>query len=245
MAKKDIKVRYVQREPVKEELDPDVRSWNPWVYGCYKRLENHLLCNGGKCPNDFKVMAKICHCHKGLKLGPLSTGFHRVWPKISKKFQSQNGDIYIEEVSTAITEALRRMETARNKGKKGADARWHSHSRPIAKEKEKVKEKINNSYSENNCEISDSVSAKRSAACLRLCEIFHITTADRSNITTIRDVLNQVEAKIRGGVKGIEIFDLMVDEARGCYGRARMGKFINIMKGEPFGYVPKRRGFVK
>jgi hypothetical protein len=243
-------VKYVQEEPAKEFLDPDIQSWNATVYGCYKRITAYMKCNGGRCPNDLAVMAKLCRCHRGFRLLGLSTGFYRVWGKIGKKFQTDNGDITNVEVSEAIATAQRRIANAKKAGSEGAKERWRRHraamgddSEPIAKEKEKEKGKINVSYSyEKNCEISSfSVGGMRSAASLELAKIFHITPEDKSDITTVSDVLTQVEEKVYRNELPKEIFDSMVAVARGC--TRNWGKFINKMKDEPFCYEPVGRGY--
>ena len=91
--------------------------------------------------------------------------------------------------------------------------------------------------------VSDSVKAARGRAILKVCELLKISAANKSDITTIRDIFDQIEDAIWTGRLDNKIFDCIVDEAKEAAGHrlTKWGRFINAMKRKPFQYQPVRR----
>lgn len=96
--------------------------------------------------------------------------------------------------------------------------------------------KINDSDSDSQRQIK----AKRVQISLKLYDVLRIN-GNKSNVTTCRDILDQIERQIINKKKTPAIFDAVLDEARQS---KSWGEFINVMKTPRFGYQPLRRGWI-
>jgi len=68
--------------------------------------------------------------------------------------------------------------------------------------------------------------------------ILGINTYNPSEKTTFGDIFGQVEAKVRAGTLGLEIYGQMVREAKGCRtARSPKRAFVARMKKQPYGYI--------
>ena len=85
-----------------------------------------------------------------------------------------------------------------------------------------------------------SIKKARAAASLKLYDILRIGK-NKSNLTTCRDILDQIQERTINGELTIDIFDAILTEARSS---RSWGEFINIMKTPRFGYIPNRRGWI-
>lgn len=83
----------------------------------------------------------------------------------------------------------------------------------------------------------------RQKALKQVLERLRIRADSPSDMTTFRDIFDQIEHRIVAGGLTIEIFDRVVDEAKDAasYRFKNTARFVNAMKREPFGYVPERR----
>jgi len=83
----------------------------------------------------------------------------------------------------------------------------------------------------------------REDAVKQICRLLRLNPDNPSDITTFRDIFDQLEEGIIAGRLTTEIFSYAVDEARDAASHrfGRLGRFVNAMKQEPFGYVPERR----
>ncbi len=83
----------------------------------------------------------------------------------------------------------------------------------------------------------------RQKALKQVLERLRIRPDSPSDITTFRDIFDQLEHRIVIGELTIEIFDRVVLEAKDAAGYRfkKTGRFVNAMKREPFCYVPERR----
>lgn len=106
---------------------------------------------------------------------------------------------------------------------------------------------INEEDSGFSVEFSDSVSKEavevaRQKAALSLAEIFRVI--NKSDGTTFRHILDQLESKVISGELEVHIFGDMVKIAKEC-GCGNIGMFVKAMKRHPFGYVPVRKQVFK
>lgn len=105
---------------------------------------------------------------------------------------------------------------------------------------------LNEKASDAAIDSSDSVGTvkeARATALMQVLKLLRIKPDNPSDITTFRDIFDQLEEGIIAGRLTTEIFSYAVDEARDAASHrfGRLGRFVNAMKQEPFGYVPERR----
>jgi len=100
-------------------------------------------------------------------------------------------------------------------------------------------------------DVSDSAGAQqrleaikqaRSNTVGQICQILRFPNTP-SNITTFQDIFDQIEQGVIQGELTTEIFDRIIDEAKDAasFRFKKIGRFVNAMKREPFGYIPERR----
>jgi len=111
--------------------------------------------------------------------------------------------------------------------------------------------KRENSASDFSSDFSDSAShhqrleaikETRSATVSQICVILQIPN-NPSDITTFRDIFDQVEQGIISGELNVKIFDSMIISAKEAASHRfkKLGRFVNAMKRPPFNYIPERR----
>ena len=76
-----------------------------------------------------------------------------------------------------------------------------------------------------------------------VCRILRVNAKNQSDITTLRDIFEQIADSIGEGGLNDRIYERMVDEAKtAALSRiGKWGRFINAMKREPFCYRPVKR----
>ena len=86
-------------------------------------------------------------------------------------------------------------------------------------------------------------SGAREQAIKEVCRLLRVSDQDKSNITTLRDIFEQVQDNIELGLLNDRIFERLVDEAKEAVQHrfGKWGRFINAMKREPFNYRPVKR----
>jgi len=108
-----------------------------------------------------------------------------------------------------------------------------------------------NSASDLSSDFSDSTSEQqrleaiketRRATVSQICVILQIPN-NPSDITTFRDIFDQIERGIITGELSVGIFDSMIIEAKDAASHRfkKLGRFVNAMKRPPFNYIPERR----
>jgi len=122
------KIKYVQLEPQAALCDIDFQMMTAEERGVYWTIILYLYCNGGRCALDVPAMKALCACEN----------FEKCWEKIKNKFFSKNNFLMHKRVTKQLRCAGRRLQDARQKGLKGAEKRWQSHSYPIANVKRNV-----------------------------------------------------------------------------------------------------------
>lgn len=112
----------------------------------------------------------------------------------------------------------------------------------VTEEKNNLNEEKEASDCSHN--VSDSkIKQAREKTVRQVCELLWINPQNPSDITTFRNIFDQIEDRIISGELTNQIWDCVVDEARDAVSHrfGKMGRFINAMKREPFCYVPERR----
>lgn len=92
--------------------------------------------------------------------------------------------------------------------------------------------------------ISDSeITETKEEAIKQVCRLLWVSPENQSDITTFRDIFEQIADVVNAGRVTIKIYERMVDEAKeaALHQSGRKGRFINAMKRSPFCYVPVRR----
>ena len=114
------------------------------------------------------------------------------------------------------------------------------------------KKNLNERASGASLDFSDSTSPysghlkikeARCNALKQVLERLRIRPDNPSDITTFRDIFDQIEHRIVIGELTTEIYDRVIDEAKDAAGYRfkKTARFVNAMKREPFGYVPEHR----
>jgi len=90
---------------------------------------------------------------------------------------------------------------------------------------------------------ADAIGEPRQKALRQVLILLRIKPDNPSDITTFRDIFEQVQARIINGELTTEVFDRVVDEAKDAasYRFKKTARFVNAMKREPFCYVPEHR----
>lgn len=97
--------------------------------------------------------------------------------------------------------------------------------------------------SRNFSDSAGAIKEAREKALMLVLEKLRIRPDSPSDITTFRDIFDQLEYRIVTGELTVKIFDRVVDEAKDAasYRFKKTGRFVNAMKREPFCYIPERR----
>ena len=152
------------------------------------------------------------------------------------------------QVSCKIVEKLLPLQKLQGAAKIATKA-----CNPFLNETE-TEEKINlnereASVSDCSSEVSDSASPgqagikqARQEALMEVLRLLRVSD-NPSDITTFRDIFDQVERGVTGGEFTTKIFDRVINEAKEASGHrfGRIGRFINAMKRKPFSYIPENR----
>lgn len=117
------KINYVQLEVV--QFLADLIAMSPRERSAYVTIIFYLYNNKGSCENDLQKLAKLCSERRA---------FDKIWHKIKPKFTIRNGIIKQKRVTKELAEAQRRLQAARDKGLKGAKARWSSNAQAMPKQ---------------------------------------------------------------------------------------------------------------
>jgi len=121
-------VKYTHLDASDFLSDADFQSYNAEERGVYCTIIFYLYCNKGKAELDTLRMLTNCR------------NFEKVWSKVGKKFvkrtqrlQGKNRCVISHKrVIKELKKATAAMQTYRNKGIKGATARWHKHNSSYA-----------------------------------------------------------------------------------------------------------------
>jgi uncharacterized protein YdaU (DUF1376 family) len=103
-----MKVRYVQLESESFLTDLDFIRMSAQERGVYCTLLFYLYCNNGRCELDPPTLARMCSCS--------DSDFEKIWPNISKKFQTRNGVIRHKRVSKELRRAKKFIQHQRKAG---------------------------------------------------------------------------------------------------------------------------------
>ena len=89
--------------------------------GVYWTLILYLYANGGSVIFDSPLLSRICNCEN----------FDEVWEKIKHSFRKKGAKIFHKMVSKELTRTVKLLQTRRQAGLKGANARWQTDNKAI------------------------------------------------------------------------------------------------------------------
>jgi len=207
-------------------------GWNLEDFGAYCLLNFFLYDEGGKLPNDPAYLAGLCRVTE--------LEFARVWKNIESKFQKRARDISHHRVRLELQRARRELQSAVNKGLRGADARWQrqcpSYEKKMQTRRDRKTDRYNSSSSSNPPKIdSDSL---RFASSLE--EV--LPPVGKSNNRAFRNLYRWLAAQIAAGRFNREdIYRQVLDYARAAKqkGDKPLAFFFATLRRE-LGYRPKR-----
>lgn len=226
-------VKFVQLESGAFLTDVDFITMTAEQRGVYITLILFLNCNKGKCRFDIEVLSALCNCQD----------FAQVWEKIKHKFSLRNGNIRHKRVSRELKAAKKRLQTASEKGIKGAAKRWHSQNyanttanRPDIANERKRNEKEGKDFSNTNTKkSSSSFSSPVRSRSLMFNEalVNIIKPRSQSDRTCFRNVTNWLVEGCARGRFNEQIFERVLDYAREALsGRKPAAVFMALLKKE-------------
>jgi len=113
-------LRYVQIQPSKDLLDVRFQMMTPAERGVYWTIKLYLYANGGKCPLDEEMLAKVAGCEN----------FLDIWEKIKDVFVIKDSTIRHKVVTKDLRKAKKFLQGQRKAGLRGAKKRWGRYSDP-------------------------------------------------------------------------------------------------------------------
>jgi len=116
-------LHYVQFQPSKDLLDVRFQVMSPAERGVYWTIKLYLYANGGKCPLDEQMLAKVTGCES----------FLDIWEKIKTNFVIKDSTIRHKVVTKDLRKAKKFLQGQRKAGLRGAKKRWGCHSDPNGK----------------------------------------------------------------------------------------------------------------
>ncbi len=119
-------LHYVQFQPSQDLLDVRFQMMTPAERGVYWTIKLYLYANGGKCPLDEQMLAKVAGCE-----GPRSQysangnreNFLEIWEKIKSSFVIKDSTIRHKIVSKNLRSAKKSLQAKRRAGLASAKAR--------------------------------------------------------------------------------------------------------------------------
>jgi uncharacterized protein YdaU (DUF1376 family) len=220
-------LQYVQFQPSQDLLDVRFQTMSPAERGVYWTIKLYLYANGGKCPLDETMLAKVTGCEN----------FGEIWEKIRPAFVTKDDTIRHKVVTKDLRKARKCLQSRRRAGLIGAQKRWQSHSKAMAKER-KVnvklsKDKSSNTNTSSICSL-DSSSTSFLSDELRFYDwsSTKLCPRNRSDRTCIRQVAAWLRytAGKTGDAGLFQRAGALVDEAAGA--NKPMAAFMAIVKSE-------------
>lgn len=226
-------VKFVQLESGAFLTDVDFITMTAEQRGVYITLILFLNCNNGRCRFDEQVLSALCNC----------TDFAQVWEKIKHKFTLRNGKIGHKRVSRELKAAKSRLQTASEKGLKGAAKRWHSQNpanRPanspaIANERKRNEKECKDISNTNTTKPSSSFSSPVRSRSLMFNDalVNIIQPRSQSDRTCFRNVGNWLVEGCASGRFDERIFERVLDYAKEARsGRRPAAVFMALLKKE-------------
>ena len=220
-------LQYVQIQPSQDLLDVRFQMMSPAERGVYWTIKLYLYANGGKCPLDEAMLAKVTDCEN----------FAEVWEKVRPAFVIKDGTIKHKVVTKDLRKAKKCLQGRRRAGLIGAQKRWQSHSKSIAKER-KVNVKISkDKYSNSNASSISSLDSSSTSFFGDELRFYDLVTAKlRPRSRSDRTCIRQVAAWLRytaGKTGDVGLFQrgrALVDEAASA--NKPMAAFMAIVKSE-------------
>ena len=220
-------LQYVQIQPSKDLLDVRFQVMSPAERGVYWTIKLYLYANGGKFGLDEAMLSKVTGCEN----------FGEVWEKVRSSFVIKDGIIRHKVVTKDLRKAKKCLQGRRRAGLIGAQKRWQSHSKAIAKER-KVNVKISkDKYSNTNASSISSLDSSSTSFFGEELRFYDLVTAKlRPRSRSDRTCIRQVAAWLRytaGKTGDVGLFQrgrALVDEAASA--NKPMAAFMALAKNE-------------
>lgn len=220
-------LQYVQFQPSQDLLDVRFQMMSPAERGVYWTIKLYLYANGGKFPLDEAMLTKVTGCEN----------FGEVWEKVRSAFVIKAGTIRHKVVTKDLRKARKCLQGRRRAGLVGAQKRWQSHGKAIAKER-KVNVKVSEDKYSNTSTSSIVSRASSSTSFLgeevKFYDLVSVILHPRNS--SDRTCIRQVAAWLRytaGKTRDTGLFQrawALAQEAAG--GRNPMAAFMAIAKSE-------------
>ena len=229
------------------------------VYGHSIGPALHNLIDRAYVPGEINEFAAFGLFHKLLELAADQQRKYRGWildkdqrpmgaGEFAKLFRTHEVDRVQQSLNVLCHPEVGWLELTQFPGESGKVREVPAVPGLFKKETEtEVKENLNEKKASdclrNFSDSADVVKQARQQALMQVLTLLRIRPDNPSDITTFRDIFDQIERGVTGGEFTTEIFDRVLDEAKEAAGHrfGRTGRFINAMKRKPFGYIPERR----
>ena len=194
--------------------------------GCYATIIFHLYKMHGRCIFDKYELAALCN------LPDLE--FDKVWRRIGKKFAIKSSKLFHKRVSKELHRARVLMQVRSRAGLKGAETRWQTHSKAIAKGNVNVNVNVKENITNTNTKRKPS-SATNTLRKLTFNEslISIIKPRNQSDRTCFRNITNWLNAECSKGRFNDDIFNRVLDYAMEVSAtRNPAAVFLSLLKTE-------------
>jgi len=201
--------KYVQLEA--EAFLADFMGMTAEERGCYATIIFHLYKMHGRCIFDKYELAALCNL--------TDLEFDKVWRRIGKKFAIKSSKLFHKRVSKELHRARVLMQVRSRAGLKGAETRWQTHSKAIAKGNVNVnvnvkeKENITNTNTNTKGNLFPATNTLRKLT-FNEALISIIKPRNQSDRTCFRNITNWLNAECAKGRFNEGIFNRVLDYAR-------------------------------
>ncbi|HUX54501.1 MAG TPA: DUF1376 domain-containing protein [Williamwhitmania sp.] len=216
--------KYVQLEA--EAFLADFMGMTAEERGCYATIIFHLYKMHGRCIFDKYELAALCNL--------TDLEFDKVWRRIGKKFAIKSSKLFHKRVSKELHRARVLMQVRSRAGLKGAETRWQTHSKAIAKGNVNVNVNVKENITNTNTKRKPSA-ATNTLRKLTFNEalISIIKPRNQSDRTCFRNITNWLMAGCSNGRFNGEIFDRVLDYAReASAARKPAAVLLHLLKNE-------------
>jgi uncharacterized protein YdaU (DUF1376 family) len=110
------KIKYVQLDAAAFLSDEDFQMMSAEERGIYCTVNFYMYCNNGRIKDDPSGIQKLSNAN---------SNFEKSWERVKTKFYKKGVWLRHKRVDSEIKTAKERQQMARNKGLKGAKAKWH------------------------------------------------------------------------------------------------------------------------
>ena len=164
--------------------------------------------------------------------------------QIAKMFRSNQSQLFQDVLDILCNPAVRWLELAEFPDSSGRVRNVPAVTGDLYKEtEEKIKITETKEDSDAAHDVSDSAATLRDEVIMQVCRLLRIDPNNKSDITTLRDIFDQITAGVERGELDMRIYERVIIEAKEAASHrfGKRGRFVNAMKRVPFNYVPVQR----